>query len=76
MIYISVVLTVFCILVLLLLWGNVPNKREIELAKRQQEEHNEYQKKVNAEVLQLHRDMLGELRYQSEQLEAIRYKTS
>ncbi len=59
MIYLNIVLTLILLVFLGNLWAN------LTYGKRQEEEHNkmrEYNKRVNDEVLELHREMLEELK--------------
>ena len=61
MIYQNIILTIFLVSVYLLLWANMPNSKEVEQMKKVQADHNQYQKDVNEQSIELHKRMLKEL---------------
>ena len=62
MLYQSIVLTIFLVLVFLLLNANIPSQKEIKNISKEREEYKEYQEKQNELVLGLHYQIIDELK--------------
>ena len=62
MLYQSIVLTIFLVLVFLLLNANIPSQKEIENISKEREKYKEYQEKQNELVLELHYQIIDELK--------------
>jgi len=60
--YLSIIVTLAIILILAMLRASIPTKNQVDKMKLEQIKHNDYQKSINEKMMELHEQMLNELK--------------